>query len=131
MNGNDCASYVEAGNSYLRTAQRGHRRDSVFNGTMIYHILCLSIEKYLMGIFCFHNAIPQHSTLSHMVQEAADFADLPADLIEQVRAMDSVLNLCDPAAPLQAVLTESQLGSMIRVGERIRDVASAHIPCAA
>ena len=131
MNGNDCASFVEAGHSYLQTARRGHRRESVFTGTMIYHILCLSIEKYLMGLFCFHNAIPQHSTLSSMAQEAADFADLPPDLIEHIKAMDSVLNLCDPAAPLQAMLTDSQIASMIQVGERLRDLVITRMPCAA
>jgi len=131
MNRNDCESYFDAGNSYLETAKRGHKRSSVFTGTMIYHILCLSIEKFLMGIFCYHNAIPQNSTLSHMIQEAAAFTDMPVELIEQVKSMDNVLNLCDPNAPLQAVLTESQLQGMLSVGEKIRNLVSAHLPRAA
>jgi hypothetical protein len=131
MNKNDCESYFNAGDSYLKTAKRGHGRSSVFTGTMIYHILCLSIEKFLMGIFCCHNAIPQHSTLSHMIQEAAAFTDMPKELIEQVNAMDNVLNLCDPGAPLQAVLTESQLQAMLIVGEKVRNLVSDHLPRAA
>lgn len=131
MNRNDCESYFDAGDSYLETAKRGHHRSSVFTGTMIYHILCLSIEKFLMGIFCCHNAIPQHSTLSHMIQEAAAFTEMPKELIEHVKAMDNVLNLCDPAAPLQAVLTESQLQAMLMVGEKIRDLVNDHLPRAA
>ncbi|BBO85358.1 hypothetical protein [Desulfosarcina ovata] len=131
MNRNDCASLIEAGNSYLETARNGHRRGSVFTGTMIYHVVCLSIEKYLMGIFCCYNAIPQHNTLSRMAQEAADFADLPSDLLQAIEAMDGVLNLCDPATPLQATLTGKQLQAMIQVGEQLRDLASAHLPCAA
>jgi hypothetical protein len=123
MNKNDCANFVDAGNSYLQTARRGHRRGSVFSDTMIYHILCLSIEKYLMGIFCLHNAIPEHNTLSHMAQEASAFANLPAGLIERIKSMDKILNLCDPAAPLQAMITEGQLKSMLHVGEKIRDIA--------
>ena len=131
MNGNDCANYIDAGNSYLQTAQRGHRRESVYTGIMIYHSLCLSIEKYLMGIFCFHNAIPQHSTLSQMAQEVADFADLPEDLVDSIKAMDGVLNLCDPAVPLPAMLTDPQIASMIEVGERLRELVNAHLPRAA
>lgn len=131
MNKNDCEGYFDTGNSYLETAKRGHRRGSVFNGTMIYHILCLSIEKFLMGLFCYHNAIPQHNTLSHMVQEAAAFAEMPKELIEQVQSIDNVLNLCDPNAPLQAVLTDSQLQAMLSVGERIRALVAAHLPRAA
>ena len=131
MNKSECESYFDAGNSYLETAKRGHRRSTVFTGTMIYHVLCLSIEKFLMGIFCYHNAIPQHSTLSHMIQEVAAFTDMPDELIEQVKSMDSVLNLCDPSAPLQAVLTESQLQGMLSVGEQIRDLVAAHLPRAA
>lgn len=131
MNRKDCENFIDAGNSYLKTARQGHRRGSVFTNTMIYHILCLSIEKYFMGIFCWHNAIPEHHTLSHMAHEASGFADMPADLIEQIEAMDNVLNLCDPAAPLQAALTESQLRSMLGVGERIRDLACGYLPRAA
>jgi hypothetical protein len=131
MNKNDCISFVDAGNSYLQTAKRGHQRGSVFTGTMIYHILCLSIEKYLMGIFCLHHAIPEHHTLSHMAREAAAFTDMPQDLIVQIEAMDNVLNLCDPAAPLQASLTDSQLQSMLQVGEKTRDLVRSYLPCAA
>ncbi|GAB6908303.1 conserved hypothetical protein [Desulfosarcina cetonica] len=127
----DCESFVEAGNSYLKTAQRGHRRESVFTGTMLYPILCLSIEKYLMGLFCYHNAIPQHNTLARMAREAADFVDIPMDLIEAIQSMDGLLDLCDPAAPLQMGLSDAQLQSMIAVGEKIRDLVSAHMPCAA
>lgn len=131
MNKNDCVSYFDAGNSYLKTAKRGYRRRSVFSSAMLYHILCLSIEKFLMGIFCYHNAIPQHSTLSHMVQEVAAFTNVPKELIEQVQSMDSVLNLCDPNAPLQSALTESQIQSMLTVGEKIRDLVADHLPRAA
>jgi hypothetical protein len=131
MSKNDCERFFDAGSSYLKTAQRGHRRRSVFSVAMIYHILCLSIEKFLMAIFCCHNAIPQHHTLSHMVQEATTFTTIPGELIEQVQGLDKVLNLCDPNAPLQAVLTDGQLQSMLTVGEKIRDLVSDHLPRAA
>ena len=131
MDKNDCESYFDAGSSYLETAKRGHSRSSVFSGTMIYHILCLSIEKFLMGIFCCHNAIPQHNTLSDMIQEANTFTEMPKELIEQIQSMDSILNLCDPNAPLQAIITEDQLKAMLTVGEKIRDLAAAHLPHAA
>ena len=131
MNKNDCESYFAAGNSYLQTAIKGHRRSSVFTDSMIYHILCLSIEKFLMGLFCCHNAIPEHHTLSNMIREAASFAEMPEDLMEQIEAMDNVLNLCDPSAPLKATLTESQLQAMLKVGEKVRDLVSGHLPRAA
>jgi hypothetical protein len=131
MNKDDCERYFDAGTSYLETAKRGHRRGSVFTATMIYHILCISIEKFLMGIFCYHNAIPQHNTLSHMVQELAAFTEVSKELIEQVQAIDNVLNLCDPNAPLQMMLTERQLQAMLTVGEKIRSLAAAHLPRAA
>jgi c-di-GMP-related signal transduction protein len=131
MNKSDCASYFDAGNSYLEAAKRGNHRRSVFSGTMIYHILCLSVEKFLMGIFCYHNAIPQHSTLSHMVQEVAAFTDVPKALIERVQSMDNILNLCEPNAPLQMTLTENQLQDMLSLAEKIRDIVSTYIPQAA
>ena len=126
MNKSDCDSYLDSANSYLETAKRGSRRSSVFSGPMIYHILCLSIEKFLMGIFCQHNAIPQHNTLSHMIQEAAAFTTIPEELIEQVQSMDKILNLCDPHAPLQMALTENQLQGMLAVGEKVRSLVSDH-----
>ena len=131
MNKSGCASYFDAGNNYLETAKRGYRRRSVFTGTMIYHILCLSVEKFLMGIFCYHNAIPQHSTLSHMIQEVAAFSDVPKELIEQVQSMDNALNLCDPNASLQMTLTENQLQDMLIMSEKIRNIVATHIPRAA
>jgi hypothetical protein len=131
MNKKDCASFVEAGNSYLQTAQRGRQRGSVFTGNMIYHILCLSIEKYLMAIFCLHRAIPEHHTLSHMAREATAFTKMPEDLIARIEAMDNVLNLCDPAAPLQASLSDSQLQSMLQVGEKLRELVQNYLPRAA
>jgi hypothetical protein len=131
MSKNDCANFLDAGDSYLQTAKRGRHRGSVFTGTIIYHILCLSIEKYLMGLFCLHHAFPENHTLSHMAREAAAFTDMPTDLIAQIEAMDNVVNLCDPAAPLQAPLTKSQLQSMLQVGERIRHLVMRCLPCAA
>lgn len=131
MNKSDCASYFDAGNSYLEAAKRGNRRRSVFSGTMIYHILCLSVEKFLMGIFCYHNAIPQQSTLSHMVQEVAALTDVPRELIEQVQSMDNILNLCNPTAPLQMALTKRQLQTMLILGEKVSNIVATHIPRAA
>ena len=131
MNKTDYENFFDAGNSYLRTAQHGHKRSSVFTNTMIYHVLCLSIEKLLMGIFFYHNAIPQHNALGHMIKEAAEFADIPEELIEQVQSMDGILNLCDPNAPLQAAITESQLQAMLTVGDKIRDLVADHLPHAA
>ena len=131
MNKNDCAGYFDAGNSYLESAKRGYHRRSVFSSAMIYHFLCLSIEKFLMGIFCYHNAIPQHSTLSHMVQEVAAITDVPKALIEQVQSMDNILNLCDPNAPLQMTLTENQLQDMLTLTEKIRNIVATYIPQAA
>ncbi len=131
MKKNDCESFFDAGHSYLQTAQHWHRGQSVCRGAMIYHILCLSIEKFLMGIFCYHHAVPQHNTLFHMVQEVAAFTDIPEDLIEQVQSMDNVLNSCDSNTPLQASLTESRLAAMLTVGERVRRLVAAHLPHAA
>ena len=131
MSKNDCESFFDAGNSYLETAKRGHRKCSVFTGTMIYHILCLSIEKFLMGIFCYHKAIPQHNTLSSMAQEAAALVELPEGLIEQVQLLDNVLNLCDPNTPLQMMLTESQIQTMLTVGDKVRSLAATCLPHAA
>ncbi|WP_419659026.1 hypothetical protein [Desulfosarcina variabilis] len=84
-----------------------------------------------MWIFCYHNAIPQHSTLSHMIQEVAAFSDVPKELIEQVQSIDNALNLFDPNASFQMALTENQLQDMLIMSEKIRSIVATHIPLAA
>jgi len=131
MSKENCASFMEEGNKFLQTARRSHRRSMMFNNTMIYHVLCLSIEKYLLGLFRFHNSLPTHNTLTYMIRDVTQFLELPPFLIEEITAMDNILNLCDPEAPLEASLTDDQLQGMLMTGERVREMVNGHILCAA
>ncbi|SHK98429.1 hypothetical protein SAMN02745216_04418 [Desulfatibacillum alkenivorans DSM 16219] len=131
MSKENCSHFVDEANKFLQTARRGHRRSAVFNNSMIYHIVCLSIEKYLMGLFAYHDALPMHNTLTSMIREAAPLVNLPPFLIEEVTAMDNIVNLCDPGAPLETALTDDQLQGMIMTGEKVRELVNGVVFCAA
>ena len=127
MSKENAGHFVDEANKYLQTARRGHRRSAVFNNAMIYHIICLSIEKYLLGLFAYHNTLPMHNTLTSMIREAAPLVQMPPFMIEEVTAMDNVVNLCDPGAPLEAIITDGQLQGMINTGEKLRKMVNEHL----
>lgn len=123
----DWKSFLTAGDSYLRIASRGSLKTMVLTDSLVYHMLGLSLESYLMALFRLHNQLPCHSTLSSMVTEAGGLMEIPQDLCEEIKAMDRMLNLCDPAAPLEMALSREGLAAMLAAGEKMGELVHRHV----
>lgn len=84
--------YYEAG-QYAKAVDGMITSKKVDHETL-YHIICLSVEKYTAALSGMYNYIPMHSGLSFVFRELDKKIQLPAHFIEEVRFLNSFMVYC-------------------------------------
>ncbi|MFO7497538.1 MAG: hypothetical protein R6X05_18080, partial [Desulfobacterales bacterium] len=62
------------------TALNGSRRPEIFNNELRYGILAMAVEKYLVGVFRYHGALPEGHTLGSLAAAADRIVPMAARL---------------------------------------------------
>lgn len=60
----------------------------------IYHILCLSVEKYMSSLASMLNYIPMHSGLTFVMRELAKKIELPEHFVDETKFLNGFMVYC-------------------------------------
>lgn len=119
--------FLEAGTGYLRTATgaylNGNRK---FTPEILYNLVVMSIEKYVMAALMRHGSLPYNHTMADLV-EALDekFPHAIDDIREDLLRLDSYQDICDPydftIAPLAMDVIPGMLGAAIKLQQLVEN----------
>ena len=84
--------YYEAG-QYAKAVDGMVQNKKVDNETL-YHILCLSVEKYTAALSGMLNYIPMHSGLTFVFRELNKKLDLPSHFLDEVKYLNGFMVYC-------------------------------------
>lgn len=89
--------FLKDGEGFLRTAIGAHEKQrKVFTPEILYNIIAMAIEKFVMAALMRHGALPYNHTMKDLV-EAMDetFPAAIDDLREGLLKMDQYQDICD------------------------------------
>ncbi len=83
----------EEAHQYAKAAEGMMLNGKVDNETL-YHIICLSVEKYTATLAGMLNYIPMHSSLTFVVRELGKKMELPKNFMDETRFLNSFMTYC-------------------------------------
>jgi len=89
--------FLAEGEAYLKTASGAHRKaKKVFTAEILYNIIAMAIEKFVMAALMKHGALPYNHTMKDLV-EAMDetFPKVLSKIKGELLTMDSYQEICD------------------------------------
>ncbi|MDW7771390.1 MAG: hypothetical protein SCH71_00715 [Desulfobulbaceae bacterium] len=92
-------NFLQDGRRYLATASAGYgRRKEIFTPKILYNIIAMSVEKFVMAALMRHGKMPYNHTMTDLVEalEEAFPHAMPADIREGLLNLDTYQDICDP-----------------------------------
>jgi hypothetical protein len=114
------------GRQYLKTADRGLSRPTVFNNDLIYQLAAMAMEQLLVGLWQFHHRMPPDHTLTGLVEGLPPFCILENDLVEKIMQLDRWEDMCSLTAAWRPVPDESEVSELLCATRRLADFAALH-----
>lgn len=75
--------FISDAESYYKTALGGVKRKAVFTNEILYNIISMSIEKYMMGFLTSKNELPPCHTLGNMIKEVKRHVSVSDSLVKK------------------------------------------------
>jgi len=84
---------LEEAHQYAQAAE-GMRQNGKVDNETLYHIICLSVEKYTATLAGMLKYIPMHSSLTFVVRELGKKMELPKNFMDETRFLNSFMSYC-------------------------------------
>jgi hypothetical protein len=78
---------------YARAVE-GMRKNGKVDNETLYHILCLSVEKYAAALTNMIDYIPMHSSLTSVMRELGKKMELPLHFLDETRFLNGFMTYC-------------------------------------
>ena len=89
--------FLHEGEAYLKTAHGAHAKErEVFTPEILYNIIAMAIEKFVMAALMKHGALPYNHTMGDLVYAMEEtFPGALGDLKERILDLDQYQEICD------------------------------------
>ena len=122
------AEFIREGRQFLNTARNGLQRKAVFNNELIFNLIGLSLEKLLVGLCLERGYMPADHTLAGIVNETNRLCPMEARLIEAIRMMDRVQDLCSLDVTRGCVVSDLQIENLLAMNEQVASFVNENAP---
>lgn len=116
----DWKSWIEHGDQYLKAGTpKGPK--SRFGPDVVYNLLSMSMESYIMAILDYHNSLPHNHTYTDLINGLEKVVDLDASLKERILKYENIQHICSlekyhRSAPSEEDLTDLK-GAIMEIGD--------------
>jgi hypothetical protein len=76
------------------SAAKGMKKNQKIDNETLYHIICLSAEKFASSLASMVNYIPMHSGLTFVMRELAKRMELPPTFVNETKFLNSFMVYC-------------------------------------
>ncbi len=119
--------FLHEGEAYLKTAQGAHAKNrKVFTPEILYNIIAMAIEKFIMAALMKYGALPYNHTMGDLVEAMeATFPSTLGDIREKLLALDRYQEICDVDAFMIRPPRADEIAGMLEIGAAVQ--ALAHV----
>jgi hypothetical protein len=119
--------WITEANGYFKAATGGLNRKEIFTNEILYNIISMSIEKYLMGFLVSRNQLPQCHTLSNMIQEVKALTPVSDYIVQKMNYFDKVQQICSLVNYDKTIITDKDILVMINLLKEIKVMVQENI----
>lgn len=120
--------HVSAGRRYIKVAEGGQRRPGVFNNELVFQLAAMAIEKIIVGLCHYHRRLPVDHTLSGLVETLASVCPLDAELIDRIRRIEAVDDMCTLSPVLRRPPGDRETTDIVAVAQEVARLADRLLP---
>jgi hypothetical protein len=120
--------HVAGGRKYLKTANKGLSRPSVFNNELIFQLAAMAIEKLIVGVAQYHRQMPADHTLTGLVAELEPVCRLDSGLVERIRTIESADDMCTLSVRHRKAPDNEAIKEILAIGDAVAHFVDEHIP---
>lgn len=116
--------FLEDGNEYLRTAKGGFaNRKKIFTNTILYNIIAMAIEKFVMAALMRHGALPYNHTMADLVESMEEtFPGALTEIRDGLLRLDSYQDICDPYEFTMVEPAMDEIPRMLDLAEKLQQL---------
>ena len=121
--------FTDEGAQFLATAINAVRkRRKVFTPDILYNLIAMSMEKYIMGYLLYRKNLPDNHTLGDLMDALKRVDPIEDELCDRIVRMDRFQEICCITTYNREIPEEKDIEEMLTLGERIRDYVKARMP---
>jgi hypothetical protein len=116
--------YFRHGQSYLQTADRAYRREiRAFTSEILYNIIAMAIEKFVMAALMQRGKLPYNHTLADLVEAMEQvFPGKLAEIGEGLLHLDQYQEICDLDGFKISPPKMEEISTMLDLAEKLRQL---------
>ena len=115
--------FLEDGQAFLQTAAAAHAKNrKAFSPEILYNIIAMAIEKFVMAALMRHGALPYNHTMQDLVEAMEETFPNACDFKEDLLRMDRYQEICDLDAFKITPPAMTEIPFMLVVGNKLRDL---------
>ncbi len=116
--------FLSDGEGFLRTAQGGYqRRKDVFTPEVIYNLVAMAIEKFVMAALMQKAALPYNHTMIDLVQAMdTTFPGRIDGIRKELLKMDEYQQICDPWDFTIIPPEEQEIPAMLDLADKLKQL---------
>ncbi len=121
--------YYSDGEAYLKTAIGAHaRRREVFTTEILYNLVVMAIEKFIMAALMRHGTLPYNHTMADLVEAMEQtFPEVMGELQDPILALDRYQQICDLDGYTIQPPAMEEIPAMLELAADLRDLVQLEL----
>lgn len=120
--------YLTEGKQFYKVAENGARQPKKFTPVILYNVMAMSIEKYMMALCMYNGIMPENHTLSDLVRSVKEFLTLPGEMEKKLLHLDSIQQICSVEQNNTGKITDEDVPLILSAGSITRSFAESWLP---
>lgn len=116
-----CGFYKTAINSYGKSVK-------AFNNELLYNIISMSMERFLISLLLFNKKMPLSETISGLIRELKDVVEWPAEFVSEVRWLNKFLHLCSLDPTPMKIPNDEEMLRIMNIATEVKERVLAEFP---
>lgn len=116
--------FLRDGEAYLKTAVAAHqKRQDVFTPEILYNIVAMAIEKFVMAALMRHGTLPYNHTMVDLVESMEEtFPNAMGDIREGLIELDKYQDICALDNYHISPPSMEEIPDMLELGQKLRSL---------
>lgn len=124
----DWHNYYQDGEKFLRTATAGQRRrPEIFTPEILYNLVAMAIEKFIMGFLMYHGDLADNHTMADMLHSMERHLEVPPALARDLLHLDSFQEICDLDTYNRRPPSRIEIAGMLTIAAATREFIASHL----
>jgi HEPN domain-containing protein len=117
---------IKGADSYYNSARRAFYKDTKFTEELVFNILTMSIEKYLVGLLMSKGIMPMNHVIKYLLKETEEHFKLDKIIQKHLSKVDDYLYICSLDDFTKKVPSKEELENILAAVEQLKAFTHEH-----